>query len=184
MTGGDGTAAEHFQNLVTETQQTQGVCYGGTGLAHLSGGLFLGHVIVVDQSLISQGFFHRVQILTLQVFNQGQLRGFFVIRFDDDNRNFGQSRNSGGTPPALAGDDLIITAGQLPYRQRLDDAVDSDGICQGLEFFFVKILTGLFRVGFYLVQGNQTVAVLFLGFLRKVTQQCAQAFAQTFIRCQ
>ena len=183
MASGEQAFANHFQNIGTQSQKTKGIGHSRTGFAYLLGGILLGQAVFLHQGLVTQGFFHGVQVLALEIFNQCQLHGLFIIGFDDHSRNLPQVCQSCGTPAAFTGDDLVITAGGFPDGQGLDHTVDPDGFRQGGQFLFVKVLTGLVGVGFYLVNGKHLVGALFNGFFGKVAKQRTQTFAKAFLYC-
>ena len=70
---------QFFQHGRGQSQQPQGIGHGGTGFSHPSGGFLLGQAVFLNQRLVAQGFFHRVQVLALQILNQGQLHGLLVV---------------------------------------------------------------------------------------------------------
>ena len=61
-------------------------------LAHL----FLGQS--TGQLTETHGLFHRVQILPLQILDQGQFHGLLVGNLTDDHRHLGQTGHPGGAP--------------------------------------------------------------------------------------
>ena len=121
-----------------KAQQTQGVGHGGTGTAHAAGGLLLGQTVALHQRLVALGLLDGVQVLALQVFDQRQLGGELFVGLDDADGNLLQTRQPGGAPAALAGDDLIIAVVDLPDRDGLDQPVLPDGFGQLLGRFRVK----------------------------------------------
>ena len=84
MTGGELALLQQGPDGVGQGQQPQGVGHGGTGLAHLLGGLLLGEAVLLDQGLVTQGLFHGVQVLPLEVLDETQLHDFPVVGLDDD----------------------------------------------------------------------------------------------------
>lgn len=77
-----------------QAQEPQGIGHGAAGLADPLRSLFLGHVIGLNQGLESGGFFHGVQVLSLEVFNHGQLGGLAVVGLHDDDGNLLQARQT------------------------------------------------------------------------------------------
>ena len=130
MARGQLSLAQLLQHLGAKAQQPQGVGNGRAGFSHLLGGVLLGQAVFLNQCLIAQCFFHRVQILPLKVFDQRQLHGFPVIRLNDHCRDITQVCQPGCPPAPFTGDDLIVTVGQLPDGQRLNHSVYRDGIGQ------------------------------------------------------
>ena len=120
--------AQLLQNRGGQVQKAQAVGQAGTLFAQLFGRLFLGEAAFVHQLAVTHGLFHRVQILALQVFNQGQFHGLLVAHVPDDHRHLGQTRHAGSTPAALARNDDIPGPQRLrPHRNGLQQAVFGDG---------------------------------------------------------
>jgi hypothetical protein len=62
----------------------------------------------VDQPLQRARLFERIQILTLDVFDQGHRDGRLVRDAADDRRDFGEARHLRSAPTPLAGNDLVV----------------------------------------------------------------------------
>ena len=108
VAGRQGSVLHQLQQILRQSQQTQSVGDGGAGLAHLLGHLLLGHAVLFHQHLITPGFFRRVQVFPLEVFNESQLHDLSVVCFDNDGGHFSKAGLLGGAPTPLAGDDLIV----------------------------------------------------------------------------
>ena len=68
------------------------------------GDVGLGQAFVFGQAVIGPGFFDRIEVFALEVFDQGQ-RGHLALAQIADNRwNFMKLRTLGGPPAALPGD--------------------------------------------------------------------------------
>ena len=177
MPGSDGADANHLQYLLVQGQQTQGVGHGRTGLAHPLGSLLLGQAEIIHQGLVAQGFFHAVQVLPLQVFNQRQLLGGFVICLDDKGGNLSKSCQAGGAPAAFPRNNLIIPVAGFPDGEGLNHAMNADGFCQRLQLLLIKILTGLVGVWLHPVQGQLLKGAVLGSGVGKIPQQRAKASA-------
>ena len=66
------------------------------------GDLRLRHALVLRELLISARLFDRIEILALQIFDQGQCHHFALIELADQRRDFMQPRALRGTPAAFA----------------------------------------------------------------------------------
>ena len=143
---------ELVQNRLAQTQQPQSVGHGGPGFSHPGRRLFLGHAVFPDQRIVAHGFFHRVQVGALEIFDEGQLHGLFVVRLYYHHRHLCQLCQAGCPPTALAGDDLVVAVGHFPYSQGLNDAMGPDGLGQFFQLFRVKVPPGLIRIGLNFVQ--------------------------------
>jgi len=104
--------------------------------------------------LVGQSDFYGVEVLALQVLDQSQLHHVLVVDGTDVGGNGFKPSQLGGTPTALAGNNLIPVIGHLSQRDRLDDAQFAYACSQFVESFLVKLVAWLVRVGFYLVEGN------------------------------
>ena len=62
--------------------------------------------------------------------------------------------------------------------------MDADGLGQRLQFFFIEVLTGLIRIGFYFINRQQPVRTLLGGFFREISQQRAKSPTLAFVVCQ
>ena len=161
MTCCQNALLQFFQNFIGKRQQSQGVCHCTAGFSYPLCCLFLGQTVFLDQCLISKGFFHHIQILPLEIFNQRQFHGFAVVCFDDHYRDIRKACHPGCPPAAFACNDLIIPAGHFPHRQGLDHTVNGNGICQSLQLFLIKFPSRLFRIGFHLINRQFPVGTLF-----------------------
>jgi len=165
-----------------EVQKPHGVGHGAAGFAHTPCGLLLGHVIGLNQGLVTGGLLHGVQVLPLEVFDQAKFHHLAVVRLDDDGGDLLQVRQTGGPPPPLSGDDLVVTGGQLPDGQGLYHSVLADGLRQLLQLFLVKVFPGLIAAAFDLGHGQgRGGGGKIHGEI--ISQQCAQALAHAFFLC-
>ena len=162
---------------MARTGSPHGVGHGGAGLAHPLGCLLLRHAVLLHQNLVALGLLDGIQILPLEVLNHGQLHGLAVIGFDDHGGHLRQSGHTGGTPAPLTGDDLIVPGLQLPHRQRLDDAVLTNGISQIGQRVGVEQLAGLRGTGFHLADGQHQTALFIVQLHHVVAHQSAEALA-------
>ena len=174
------SVSHQFQHSWAQAQQTQGVRHSGTGLAYPSGRFLLGQAIFFHKDLITQRFFHRVQVLPLQILNQCQLHGGSVIGIHNHSRHFFQTSQTGCPPTALTCNDLIVAVFQGTDSQRLYNAVGGNGFRQGLQLLRVKILPRLPRVGLDLVYGQQLVGTFCCRLFHKIAHECAKTFPQSF----
>src|SRR3546814_11841602 len=95
----------------------------------------------------ADGNFNGVQILTLNILDQRQFQHTPVIGQTYISRNFLKPGHARGPQPAFPGNQLIKPIPRLPYRYRLNDPLQTDGIRQFLKGSFVEIVPGLERVG-------------------------------------
>ena len=152
MAGIDKTALQQFQHRFRQVEQTQTVCQCAAALAQLAGGLLLCQVAAGHQLPDAGSFFHRVQILALQILYKRQLHGLLVGHILDDHRHLGKTRHAGGAPAALACHDAVTAHGSWPHRDGLQQAVLGDAGSQLTEGLLLKGLAGLVGVRLDLAQ--------------------------------
>ena len=150
MSGGKLPVLQQRMQGGGKGKQPQGVGHGGAGFAHLLGHLLLRQAVLLHEHTVASGFFHGVQVLPLEVFDQAQLHDLAVVRLDNDDRDLAEARQLGGPPAPFPGNDLIITGGEAAHGQRLDHPVLPDGIGQVGQRLVVKAFPGLFEPGLHL----------------------------------
>jgi hypothetical protein len=69
----------------------------------------MGQAELIGKGTICTGFFDRVEIGALNIFDQRKLKLLLRRRLLDDHRYRLKARAPGGTPATLAGDQLVIT---------------------------------------------------------------------------
>ena len=87
MTAGDFAFADHRTHLGRQSQQPQCICYRRTRLDHALRNLLLRQSKLLHQTLITFGFFDRVQVLPLQIFDQRQLHDLVFLGLKHHRRN-------------------------------------------------------------------------------------------------
>src|SRR3989441_7901007 len=112
------------------TEQAEGLGDGNAMLAETVRDVLVGEPELLDQPAQSARLFHRVEVGALQVFDETEHQLPIVAGVAAHHRGHrletGEPR---GTPPALAGDQLI-SVGQWPDEQRLEDAVQANRLRQ------------------------------------------------------
>jgi len=83
---------------------------------------------ILHELIIPHCFLNRVQVCSLNIFNDGEFERKLVISFDDNNGNIRQPGPLGRPPAALASDQFkyVWQIGQLPDDDRLDNAAFRD----------------------------------------------------------
>ena len=81
--------------------------------------------------------FQRVQIFTLNVFNQRHGGGGLISHLTHQHRHFDQTSNARSTETAFTSNDFVLasvlTLGQLAHQNRLHDALGLDTLGQLIE---------------------------------------------------
>src|SRR5207302_2531816 len=78
---------------------------------------------LVHQHGVGARLLDRCELLASDVLDQTQQKGVAIVRIADDCGNGCVARIARGTPPALAGDDLVAAGSPWAYEQRLDHAL-------------------------------------------------------------
>ena len=170
---------EHRLDRVRKGEQAQGVRDGRTALAEAARDVFLGEVVLFDELREAGGFFDRVEILALQVLDDGDFERVAVVALADDRRNGRALQRGAGAPATLARDEFVSRIAPAD-DDRHQHAILGD---RGLEFVeggFVEGLARLEWVGGD--RGDRNFAQLVLGRRDgdgRVAQQRAEAAPET-----
>ena len=110
---------------------------------------------LADQLRVALGFFERIEILALQIFDQRQLQHGAIIRLTDDHRHLAQTQKLRRAPASFTGDEFELLA-FLADKQRLNDASLPDRVGEFAQCFWRKILARLQRTRTNPVQRHLT----------------------------
>ena len=182
---GELSPADHGPDLAGQLKQTQRIGDRRARLDDALRDLLLRQAIVAHQLLITLRFLDRVEILSLKIFNEGELHDLALARLDDHRRNFIQTGLPRGTPSSLACDDLIIAfLFARAHRDRRDDAVQTDAFRELVERLLREYLPRLAGVRFDAADRDLADAVRrglrFQINDRRISEQVGQAAAQSF----
>ena len=125
-----------------EVEETHRVGDRRAALPDLLRDLFLAHPEFSREPGVSLRFFNRIQLRSLEIFDQRQLENFEVGRLPNDNRRFRQTDLLGRAPAAFARDQLKL-AFSWPNDKRLNDSALPDGLDQLGERFAFKFASRL-----------------------------------------
>ncbi len=137
MAGSYLTGGQYIPHLEGQRQQPERIGYGRPVLAHALGDSLVGLTELFVQALVPHRLVNRVQVLALQVLNQGELEHFEVVDRADDRRDLFEAGELRRPQPALAHDHFIAVA-PAPHHNRLQHAVRLYRRDQ-----FVEVLLGL-----------------------------------------
>ncbi|CAM2800164.1 hypothetical protein DERA104750_03480 [Deinococcus radiodurans] len=70
-----------------------------------------------------------IQVVALQVFNEGSSSGLLVAELPNDDRNFSQASQLGGSPTTLPCNNLVLPIHRT-HQQRLQYPMRPDTFCQ------------------------------------------------------
>lgn len=138
-----GDMVPHF---LRQRQEAQGICDRRAAFADTQADILLAQVENIDQSLISLRLFNRVEILTLNILNERQLRQVRVIGLTDNGANGFRAEGFARTEAAFPGNQLIAIAAATK-NNRLNDPMGFDGCGQFGNFIILKHPAGLKAIG-------------------------------------
>ena len=121
-----------------------------------------------------------VEVLTLDVLDQGDLTDLGIVIFSHKCRYFFKSCFASGAQAALTRDELIALLRQAPDDQGLQDAVLADGLAEILERRLVEILARLIAVGPDLI-GRDLLHLILRRRDLAVLQERAESFAEAAV---
>ena len=100
--------AHHVQDLLIEREQAQRVGHPAAALAQHDGELLLGRAVAVEQLLEGRGLLDGVEVLALDVLEQGDLEGLGLLVGADDGRDLRDAGHARRAQAALAGDQAVL----------------------------------------------------------------------------
>jgi hypothetical protein len=86
----------------------------------------VGHLEFINQPLQCIRFLQRVQVFSLNVFDQGDCNGGTVVHVAHDDRYILQFCQLRSPPAAFTGDNLVISGTDRPYHYGLYHALGAD----------------------------------------------------------
>ena len=128
-----------------EVEQAERVRDGRSGAADARRDVVLAEPELVDQLAVGLGRLERVEVLALEVLDEGELELLAIGELADDRRDAVEAGRLRGAQPPLAGDELVAVD-RLGDEDRLEDAVLGDARGQRREALGVEPLARLVRV--------------------------------------
>jgi len=98
VTHGNAILCKPALDLLMKIEQAHAIGNGGAALAHLLGDVFLAQAKFPGQAREGVCFFDRVEVLALEVFDEGQLEDILVGSFADDDGRFRQAARQRRSP--------------------------------------------------------------------------------------
>jgi hypothetical protein len=126
-----------------QVQQPERVGDVRAGAADLARQFLVGGTEIVQELLVGRGLFQRVELLAVQVLDQGVPQQLVVLGLLDDGADLGQPGPLAGAPSALAHDELIPAGPGRTDHHRLQQADLPDGFGQLVERLVVEGLPRL-----------------------------------------
>ena len=165
MTHAQLAPADAVLNLRWQLQQTQEIRHGGAVFAHFLGDFLLREVTFVNQALVAFGQFNGVQILSVDVLDDGELQHLLIrLHIENVGGNGGKAEAARSPKAALTGNELVAAV-VASNGDGLNDALLGYRLTQFFQSLRIKREARLKRVGvdeidLDLRQGVGAVAVL------------------------
>ena len=159
MTLRDVAFLHHLFHVGRQLQQAEQVGDRRAIDLHAAGQLFLRALILIDVPLERFGLFDRVEVLALDVFDDGELGHLAIVHVANLHGHLAPVGGLGGTQAALAGDQLEAVA-RAADDERLQNAVGANAIGQIGDLGLVECLARLVRVARDRVAIHPDLAVL------------------------
>ena len=150
------TARQHLPrdeclHLGIEVKKADRIRDRGAVFADALGDLLLLQAEFLGQSRVGLGLLEGIEILALEVLDEGHLEHVAVRGIAHDHRHLRQLQLGRGPPAALPGDEFILPVHE-PHDERLDHPMFADRIDQLGEVLLVETLARLQGRGHHLVQ--------------------------------
>lgn len=130
----------------------------GPGHAHTLTDLILIQIAFFLKAGQGQTDFDGVEVLPLEVFNQGHFDHALLTCIHHISRNLGHLEQSCRPQSSLTGDQLIGTGSHSAYRQRLNNPQMFNGLFELIQRLLIKLIPGLEGIDFDLFQGDESFA--------------------------
>ena len=143
----DALVAQAELHFGREAEQAQEVGHSGAFLAHTFRQTLLCEVVLVDEFLEGQGYLYGVEVLALDVLDEGHLGELGLVGGADVSRHIGETCHPGCAEASLAGYDLVGVGSCLAQRQGLYDSQLAYGCGQLGECLLVEGGARLVGVG-------------------------------------
>lgn len=142
VAGGDQAFAEGGENFRRELQEAHQVGDRGTVDFQTSGEIVLRAMMLVEVALEGEGFFDRVQVFALEVFDDGELGDEAIVGLAESSGDRWPTRKPGGAEAAFAGNELIPTR-DLADEDRLEHVMLFETLGERGDFDIAELAAGL-----------------------------------------
>ena len=150
---------QHGLHRLDQIQQAQQIGCGAARAPHGLRGQLVRQAEFFHQPVQALGFFERVQVFALDVFNQRHRGGGLVGHVADQHRQAVQPGQRGSAKTPLARNDFVFAAvaaaAQAPHQNRLHDALRLDGFGQIVQRALVHAGARLVLTGHYVAQAQR-----------------------------
>src|SRR4051812_4804701 len=121
MAGAEDTGGDPALNAGREVEQPQRVADVRAGPADAVGQLLVGGAELLEELLVGRRLLERVELLAMQVLQEGLAQHGVVAGLPDDRRDGGLTGFPAGSPPALTHDELVAPGVDLADDDGLQD---------------------------------------------------------------
>src|SRR6266568_1783993 len=123
---GDETGCDRRLHRRASPEQTERLGDRDTMLAEALSDVLMRDAELVDEPAQATSFLDRVQVGALQVLDQAQDELLVISGLGADNRRHGLEAGEPRRTPASLARDQLVTVGESPDEQRLQDTVEPD----------------------------------------------------------
>jgi hypothetical protein len=114
---------EHLLHWSWQGKQSKKIGYGASRTTDRVGSSLVSHSELIDEPTDACGFFDRIEVLALYIFDQSHSERGFITHFADYYRHAWQARDDGSTPSSFTSDDLERSVCHGARENGLDDAL-------------------------------------------------------------
>src|SRR5690606_7358076 len=134
---------EHALHVFAQRHQPQQVGHGGARLADRIGDLLVREFEFLLQARQRHRLLHRIEVFTLDVFDQRHGDGGFVRYLANHDRYLVETGQLAGAPAAFAGDDLVAVGANWSHHDGLHDTLCPDRVGEFFQRFLIHVAARL-----------------------------------------
>jgi hypothetical protein len=174
-------------HVAMQIEQAHRVGDTGSGLADTRGDFVLLERKFLGEADVACGFFHRVEILALEVLDECHFQNITIGGLALDDRHSGESEFAGGTPTSFTSDEFELTI-HSAHDERLDDAVLTDRLHQIIKWRFTELKARLQGAGNHLIERHVAHALEVvrcdhrIGRGHAFPDECSKSFSECLLR--
>jgi hypothetical protein len=142
VTGGKLSLFEQFQDCFLKLEEPKRIGNRCAVLAGALRNLFLRKVKFIGKTLKRVGLLDRVEVLALEVFNQGHFKSHVIGDVSNHDRDATETSSLGRAPASLACNELVPGADSADYK-RLNNSAGTNRARKFVERFFAEARSGL-----------------------------------------
>jgi predicted metal-dependent hydrolase/predicted DCC family thiol-disulfide oxidoreductase YuxK len=156
------TFAHKVLDRLWQFNQSERIRYSGAAFTDLERDFFLRELKLFRELRVTVCFFNRVEIFTLQIFDECEFQNRAVVGLARDDGNFRQIQKLRRAPAAFTCDQFKKTIA-LAHDERLHDALLTDGIGQFAQRFLGELFARLERGRTDFIQRHAQHALAIVG---------------------